>query len=100
MSPLTNSTFVSPSRDRILAWGVADTTRTWLGELGLNLATWTGWVSELVAGFVAEGSTDLNALSVLGVIVAKSWSLMVQSIEPVIIRDPDGSTVIVVMGRV
>lgn len=59
----------------------------------------TGWVSEFVAGFVAEGSTDLNALNVFGVIVAKSCSLIVQSIDPVIIRDPEGSTVIVVIGR-
>jgi hypothetical protein len=54
---------------------------------------------ELDAAFVTVGSTDLKARRVVGVIEAKSWSLIVQSLDPEISRDPDGSTVMVVMAR-
>ncbi len=73
-------------------------TRIELGDTGLNSTWWIGCVSELAEVLVAVGSTDLNALRVVGVIDAKSWNLTVQSVEEVINRDPEGSRVIDVMG--
>lgn len=99
MSPLTDSAMGSPSRLSSLACGMADMTRTVLGDTGLNWTWWTGCVSELAEVFEAVGSTDLNALKVVGVMEAKSWNLTVQSVEPVISRDPEASRVIEVMDR-
>ena len=99
MSPLTYSAVRSPSLLNNRACGVADTQRNWPPDRGLNKTWCIKCASAVCEGFVANGSTVLKARIVLGVSELRSCSFNEQSVLPVTMRLPEGSSAIVVTAR-